>query len=120
MDTVICDKEGFTDYKVCVERMIGLVKKYGSKHKYRIYKCPYCEMFHISTITKKVLQTRSKKFDKYPIKVEVKKENKMPPVNPNKNPKMKKEPVTPPPFRASQPVLTPLQAEILKHKLKFQ
>lgn len=115
MEQVSCDKKGFRTYSDGIGEMAGLSKK-NRKYKYRIYKCPQCGMFHITTITKRKLQNRSKKLDKYPIKLPAVSKKPTAKIKSASN-KPRKENSLRWHHISKSPSLTPIQIEILKHKI---
>lgn len=68
-----CIKEQYETFKKAKEAASGLIGKNGVSTK--VYKCPHCEKFHLTTIKKKL---RKMKDEKYPFKYEYKKQPKMP------------------------------------------
>lgn len=85
MTNTTCDKESFASYNDGREKLIHMNGRKG-RHRYRLYKCDKCGMFHITTITKNL--TTPKKIDKYPIKIEKVKKEKI------HNPGKPKEPTS--------------------------
>lgn len=62
--SVICDKEAFVKYIDGIEKLKHMNRRKG-RHKYSLYKCNLCGMYHVTTITKKALTP--KKINKYRI-----------------------------------------------------
>lgn len=114
---MICDKEPFPSYKEGIVKIISLSKRKNKKHKFKLYKCDFCGFFHITTINRP-LKDGHQKHEKYPFKIG-KKQDKLPDVNPNNKSNLLQWNPTPQWFQARQPLLTPLQAEILKHKVNY-
>lgn len=107
---MICDKESFASPHDAKDKLISLTKR-KRKQKFRLYKCCYCGMYHITTISKFLKSNKVKQ--KYPFRL---KEDFRPTAPPPTPRQLKREREFRP---ATQKVLTPLQAEILKHKIKM-
>lgn len=105
-----CDKESFPKYTDGIVKLKHMNSRKG-RHRYRLYKCPKCGNFHITTITKNL--TTPKKMNKYPIDMEKQGSSKM------KNiPGIKPIPQVIHPAHqqlATSKLLTKTQADILKH-----
>jgi hypothetical protein len=62
-----CDKRSYQTPHEAAEDLVGLRAR-NHKHKFRVYECPICGLYHITTITKKILRPFKK--NKYPIDIE--------------------------------------------------
>ena len=62
-----CDKRTYKTEQAAYDDLMSLRGR-NKNHKFSIYKCVHCGMFHITTITKKVMKPKRK--EKYPLKVD--------------------------------------------------
>ena len=61
-----CDKRSYETAKDAHEDLTGLRER-NKRHKFSMYKCPICGLYHITTVTKKTLRPNRK--EKYPIEI---------------------------------------------------
>lgn len=68
-----CDKKSYKIYSDGIKDLVGISKR--KKQKFRLYKCDKCGNFHIATVhVKNVSNNVKKKVEKYPVKIDIKKE----------------------------------------------
>jgi len=104
-----CDKITYNTYKEAQDAIHGLVvRKQGS---FRVYKCNEGNHFHVTTIKKKRLQKVKYKFVFKP--EEVKETKRYKPVKNKIHPNSKSNSIP----LATEKLLSPLQAQILKGKI---
>ena len=70
---MICDKRSYDSAKDGHDDLAGLRQR-NRRHKFSVYKCAFCGLYHITTVTKNTLRPNRK--NKYPIEIPSKIESK--------------------------------------------
>lgn len=115
--STICEKESFPTYEAGIDRM-SHVNQRGDRHRCRLYKCPICGNYHLTTATKTLKKGQGRK-RKYPINPDQKGKS----IKFENVPAQKPLPRTTKPYHqqlATQKLLTKEQAEALKKVIDAQ
>jgi hypothetical protein len=64
-----CDKVSYPNYDEALKQVVAMSRYRKDRHTYKAYKCPFCKLYHLTTLTK-VLRKPPKQYTKYPIRKE--------------------------------------------------